>query len=658
MEPKLDHALRPSDSLLRTARPRTAAVLALSLLLTACSSGIQSARSKVLEITPPPITGDLFADLEQCSRALERLNPLAKDPYSDLLRAAIYHRMHDLNAVEVYRQAEDVYRVRVPGVGAVLNADGGCPDLLAMSFRVVAALRARSGAIDDAELADWILVEKELAVADFLHREAGLGASPMGLRCGKQVPVEFVDLHMRAEASAMAAHFYQRAAKVASDKKLEDPRGLDGIRACCLDVQRAAAALAAWPGRDASFSALWKGVADRTSAVLADAEIAVWLSYGPHDAPIVFHFNLAGHLQEGRDLILRAEEERMGGRGERSLATFEEALRHFLFAWFLAPAEVRADRDRVPVWLDTIFASLHRLTWTGSDRERAVVLCVEKLEEIGADPPDPAGRLRLAAVLRRLHAARPDEVLANAGEGTLARCAPLHPFLAPPGPLARAGALAVAAWDWQGQHAGGPPSAVAAEDNAEAILAVADALVAVPAEGDSVVDRLVSLGRLSAALLVARRAEAVFVHAEGKSSPSALAAIEGISEALEAACAALRGESGHVPGLDRMLDDLAPECRRLGQVPETRIEGVPADWRPDAAEACREGEKLLAAARAEESAAAEQAGPASRLSRLVEAEAWFALAARLSDLAGSGGGPGAAGEAVVRAEIARLVPGR
>ncbi len=657
MEPTLHHPLRRSDSLARRAARRAIAALALSLL-GACSSGIQSPRSKVLEITPPAKTGDVFADLEQCSRALERLNPLAKDPYSDLLRAAIYHRMHDLNAVEVYRQAEDIYRVRVPGVGAVLNAAGATPDLLEMSFRVVAALRARSGAIDDAELADWILVEKELAVADFLRREAVLGAAPMGLRCAREVPVEFADLQVRAEASAMAAHFYQRAAKVASDRKLEDPRGVEGLRACCEEVRRTAAALAAWPGRDAAFSALWKGVADRTAAVLADAEISVWLAYGPHDSSIVYHFNLGGHLQEGRDLILRAEEERMGGRGERSLVSFEEALRHFLFGWFLAPPEVRADRDRIPVWLDTIFASLHRLTWTGADRERAVVLCVERLEEIGREPEGASKSLGLAAVLRRLHAARPEEVLANAGEGTRLRCATIVPFLIPPGPLARAGALAVSAWDSQGRHAGAPVVDAPAEDRVEALLAVADALAERPADGGTVVDRLVSLGRLSGSLLVARRAEAVFVHAEAKSSPSALAAIRRAAEAIEASCAALRGESGRVPGLDRMLDDLADGCRRLREAPETRIEGVAPDWRPGEEEACREGNRLLGAMREEESAAIEQAGPARRLSRLVEAGGWYALAACLSDWAGGGGGPGAAGEGVVRAELDRQVPGR
>lgn len=631
-----------AHSVARSAPAALAAAGAFALL-TACSSGIQSARSRVLEITPPARTGDLLADIEQCSRALERMNPQATDPYSELLRAAIYHRMHDLDAVEVYRQARDVYRVRIPGVGAVLAAAGPRPDLLEMSFRVVAALRARSGAIDDAKVADWVLVEKELAIADYLRREAAQGAAPMDLRCVKDVPSELVELQVRAEAFAMAAHFYARAAKVASDRKLDDPRGLDGLRACCEEVRRGAAALAAWPGRDPSFSSLWQGIADRTAAVLADAEIAVWLSCGPHDEPIIYHFNLSSHLQEGRDLILRAEEERMGGKEGRALESFEEALRHFLFAWYLATPEVRADRDQISVWLDTIFASLHRLTWTGAQRERVVLECASRIEELGADPSDGVTRLALAAVLRRLHAARPEEVLANAGEASRARSAPITPFLAPPGPLARAGALVVSSW----AEAIDAPAA----DRAEALLAVADALVERAVAGDTVVDRLVALGRLCAGLHVARRAEALHVHLEGKSHPSALASVAQAAHGIEASCAALRRVSGRVPGLDRMLDDLSAECRGLAELPETRLEGLAPDWRPDPDEAAREGDRALAEAREDDYAA-------KRLARLIEAEAWYALSAYLSELAGCGGGVGAAGEEVTRQELDRMVPGR
>ena len=645
----------------------SALLLLIAVILSSCSSGVQSAKSHVQEIAPPPRTGDPGQDLEACSRTIERMDPLAKDPYSELLRAAVYHRMHEIDAAKTYRGGDDIFRARCPGAGAILGTTGEPPDLLAMSFRVVVTLRSRSGTIDDAELADWILVEKELAIADFLRREAALGSAPIDLRCREEVPPEWIDLHVRVEGFAMAAIFYQRAAKIASDRKLDDGRGLAGLQASSRELHAAAAALAAWPGRAPSFGALWKGVGERSAAVLGSDEPAAWLAYSPHDPPIVHHFDLAAHLQEGRDLILRAEEERMGGKPDRSLASFEAALRHCLFAWFIAPAEVRDDRDRVAIWLDTTFASLHRLTWAGADRERELVVCAEALGKERGEPTTAADRLRLAAILRRVYAAGPREVLANAGQATRERCAVVAPYLEAPGPLAKAGALAVQAW------ASLPPGAdVPSDDRVHALLAVADAVLERPRGGDGLEDwqgqpagpqgklagwqgqlagRILVLGDLQGALGFARRADAAFVRAEGKSSPAALAEVRRAAQAIEGGCAELRGESARVSGLDRVLDDLVREVGRLKDVPETPLEPDDAEWRPDADDAARRGGEGLEAARAEPFGA-------ERLAKLLRARGWIALAAQLREFAGAAPGPEASAADDARAEVTGMLPRR
>ncbi|MBI5368844.1 MAG: hypothetical protein HZA54_17550, partial [Planctomycetes bacterium] len=160
-------------------RRRMAAALVSGVIVAGCGT------------TPPwkaPLTSARQAAIEGRNReaidaqclAIQKLDEVGESKRAPVTLAAIYHQFHVLDAVRIYREADEVGRNRMAPLGALLARHGEGLDLLELSFGL-ALRRDQEGVRTGESQGDvWVLAKRSHCFADFLTeclrgRQAAVG---------------------------------------------------------------------------------------------------------------------------------------------------------------------------------------------------------------------------------------------------------------------------------------------------------------------------------------------------------------------------------------------------------------------------------------------------------------------------------------------------
>ncbi len=359
----------------------------LILLTTACSTHYELARKHFDKAQHYYRHKRHSRSIIEYSRSLDKLKFIEHNHYGQLLRAVVFDQLYLIDGTAIWHNSEQSVQVKCRTLGNLINESEPAVDFLDRSFQQVKIVDGELKNLDMAKLESWLLVEKDVIVADFLVRRASQKFETVPVELKKRVPETFVDKLRRYTLYKIAKNFYLsawlRSDRLDPKKKNADVAELKKMcRQKLKDVYWSldtVASSVSYAGRTEDFTWKFKNDSRHFKEVRKKIEKYSLLSEEPGaknlpneelrlkslDEVIEKNFMVLDpnfQLKEGRSKISSAIEEVLREKKDKAQDYLLLALTHFMLARELQGPRGGPDKQMLNDSLTDTYLQLHRLT--------------------------------------------------------------------------------------------------------------------------------------------------------------------------------------------------------------------------------------------------------------------------------------------------------